>query len=108
MEFLWRWPGGASIKGIVATLAAPVPPYTTVASTLQQLVYKGYARVEKRGRHNWFSSHLSGPAYASAWLAQFVSVHFAGSYAELVRFCVRQGQLSQLELRELLHQLRIH
>jgi BlaI family penicillinase repressor len=107
-NILWQWPGGASVSGIIGGLPTPLPPYTTLASTLQQLVSKGYARVEKRGRHKWFIPLLSGAEYASAWLARFVAVHFAGSYAELVRFCVRQGQLSQQELCEVLYQLSAH
>ena len=107
-EALWRWPGGTRVSGIRAVLPAPLPPYTTLASTLRQLVCKGYARVEKRGRHNWFIPHLSATEYASARLARFVAVHFAGSCAELVRFCVRQGQLSAQDLSEVLHQLPAH
>lgn len=103
IALLWRWPEGVSVSEIIHALPAPVPPYTTVASTLQQLVGKGYARMEKRGRSNWFSPCLSGPEYASNWLARFVTEHFAGSYAELVCFCWRQGQVSQPELQEVLH-----
>lgn len=104
LELLWRSPEGVSVGRIIADLPAPAPPYTTVASTLQQLVGKGYAQVEKRGRSNWFSPRLSGPEYARNWLARFVTEHFAGSHAELVRFCWRQGQVSLPELREVLHQ----
>lgn len=108
LELLWRWPDGVSVGRIITILPTPSPPYTTVASTLQQLVGKGYARVEKRGRSNWFRPLLSGSDYASLWLARFVTEHFAGSYVELVRFCWRQGQLGQPELREVLYQLRMH
>lgn len=105
---LWCRPGGTSIREIIGAPPAPIPPYTTLASTLPQLVGKGYARVEKRGRHNWFIPHLSGAAYAGTWLARFVTVHFAGSYTELVRFCVRQGQVSPQGPRELLDRLPTH
>ncbi len=108
LECLWRWPDGASISAVTNTLPAPTPPYTTVASTLQQLVCKGFVRAEKRGRSNWFSPRLSGSEFASRWLAWFVMVHFAGSYTELIRFCLQQGQLSQQDLREVLHQVGIH
>ncbi|SFQ79282.1 BlaI/MecI/CopY family transcriptional regulator [Hymenobacter arizonensis] len=100
---LWHWPEGASVTQLRNTLPAPVPPYTTVASTLQQLVGKGYARVDKRGRSHWFRPRLSAPEYARLWLARLVTAHFAGSYAELVRFCWQQGQVSAPELREVLH-----
>ena len=108
VKILWQWPGGARVSDIRAASPLPLLPYTTLASTLRQLVSKGYVRVEKRGRYNWFIPHLSGAEYASAWLSRFIAVHFAGSYAELVRFCVRLGQLSQQDLKEVLHQLPAH
>lgn len=97
----WQALSELPAPGTIAHIHARLPrsvPYTTLASTLQRVMRKGYAQVEQRGRHQWFSARLTSEAYGRAQLRQLVLRDFAGSYPALVAFCIRQGYLSYAEV----------
>lgn len=94
---LGHYPTGGVVAQVRGHLSRPLP-YTTLASILHQLVHKGYARSDKRGRQHWFSACVNQEAYGRQQLTQLVANYFHGSYPALVACCVRHGLLTLAEV----------
>jgi predicted transcriptional regulator len=53
MRFIW-YLGPCFVKDVVGCYAEPKPPYTTVASVINNLKRKGYLQAERFGKTCWY------------------------------------------------------
>ena len=76
-------------------LDEPRPPYTTIASVMNNLKRKGYLNAEQHGLTYHFSPRIGQSEYKSDFMRSFVGNYFKNSFREMVSFfCERRGSLS--------------
>ena len=102
LRVLWPLPSGGFVKDVLDGLAAPRPPYTTLASTLRNLERKGYVRAEKLGNSFRFAPLVSADDYQRRSLGALVKQHFQDSYKDLVSFFAQEQKISAEELQEII------
>lgn len=101
LSALWSCPDGAGVHEVRTQLLDPGLPYTTLASTLCQLVAKGYVHVRRLGRVDWFTPRITADEYSALRLTEVMEQYFHGSFPTVVALWVRQGRLSLAELQDL-------
>ncbi|NLC50288.1 MAG: BlaI/MecI/CopY family transcriptional regulator [Bacteroidales bacterium] len=94
--------GECSIKAVWTKMDEPKPPYTTVASTFDNLVNKGYLKRGRIGNVKMFDPKISEPAYKRHFLSDLVKSYFDDSYKELVSFFAKEQKISQEDLSEII------
>jgi len=94
--------GEGSVKAILENMDAPVPPYTTLASTIKNLEKKGYLSSRLVGNTYLYQAAVAEQEYKKSFLTQVVKNHFDNSYKELVAFFAEQKKISAKELQEIL------
>jgi len=94
--------GEGSVKAILENMEPPVPPYTTLASTIKNLEKKGYLISRLVGNTYLYSPAIPEEEYKKSFLTQVVKNHFDNSYKDLVAFFAEQKQISAKELKEIL------
>ena len=104
MRYVWHLQGGF-IKDILACYPPPSPPYTTVASIIQNLKRKGYVRIEREGNGYRYLPVVSEAEYKRTFLSGFVQEYFRNSYKELVSFFARDQKLSGDDLKDILRMI---
>ena len=80
----------------------PKPPYTTVASTFDNLLKKEYVTMRRFGNVKVFKAKISEAAYKRHFLSDLVKSYFDDSYKELVSFFAKEDKISQEELSEII------
>ncbi len=94
--------GEGSIKAISENMEAPLPPYTTLASTIKNLEKKGYLSSRMVGNTYLYQPAIEEKEYKKGFLTNVVKNHFDNSYKELVAFFAEQKKISAKELKEIL------
>ena len=79
----------------------PLPPYTTLASTIKNLEKKGYLSSRLIGNAYLYKPLITEEAYKKKFINKIVENYFSNSYKELVSFFVQQKKLSAKELKEI-------
>ena len=97
--------GEGSIKAISENMEAPLPPYTTLASTIKNLEKKGYLQSRLVGNTYVYKPSVSHEDYKKKFMNGFVKDYFENSYKELVNFFVTQKKLSAKELKEIIEMI---
>ncbi len=102
MNILWSLPEqkGSSAE-IMAQYPEPKPALTTLLTFLKILKEKGFVAAEKIGRGSVFSAVVSKAEYTSYYLREIKNTFFGGSFKSLVSFFVRDEQLSDKEIEEI-------
>lgn len=101
MQAIWQV-GEGNVKSFLEKMPEPIPPYTTLASTVKNLEKKGYLRSRLIGNAYVYSPTISGEDYKKSYMKQFIQGYFDNSYKAMVNFFVEQDQLSKEELKEIL------
>jgi BlaI family transcriptional regulator, penicillinase repressor len=101
MMAVWQT-GEGNIKALLEQMEEPLPPYTTLASTIKNLEKKGYLQSRQVGNSYVYSPAISQQAYKKKFVGSLVKNHFDNSYKELVNFFVEQKKLSPDELKEII------
>ncbi len=101
MRAAWK-AGEANVKTILEHLAPPVPPYTTLASTLKNLEKKGWLISRPVGNMNLYSAAIKEADYTSQSITSMVRLHFDNSYKALVASFVEHQKISPKELKEII------
>jgi len=101
MKVVWQM-GEANLKKILEDMPAPVPPYTTLASTIKNLEKKKYITSKLVGNTYFYSPAISEDQYKKQFVSGLVKDYFDNSYKDLVTFFAKQKKISQSELKEIL------
>jgi BlaI family penicillinase repressor len=101
MQSAWKT-GEGNVKAILENMAPPLPPYTTLASTLKNLEKKGYLESRQVGNMYLYRPTLSEADYKKGFMGSFIKEYFNNSYKAMVNFFVEQDKLSKKELEEIL------
>ncbi|KAA6438752.1 BlaI/MecI/CopY family transcriptional regulator [Dyadobacter flavalbus] len=101
MLAVWKT-GEANVKVFMAAMSPPVPPYTTVASTIKNLEKKGYLKSRLIGNTYLYAPAVTEESYKQKFMGNVVKDYFANSYKELVSFFVEKNKISAEELKEIL------
>lgn len=101
MRFIWHL-GPCFVKEIVARYDEPKPPYTTVASIVNNLKRKGYLEAEKFGNTYRYTPLVEQEEYTRNSVGNLVRNYFANSYKEMVSFFAKEQKISKDELNEII------
>ena len=101
MRAVWKC-GEANVKSFLENMEAPVPPYTTLASTIKNLEKKGYLSSRLLGNAYLYKPAVTEEEYKKKFMGNVVKDYFDNSYKEMVNFFVEQKKLSAKELKEIL------
>ena len=104
MRAIWKT-GEANIKMVLDQLEAPLPPYTTLASTIKNLERKGYLQSRLVGNMYLYQAQVSEADYKKQFFSTLVKNHFDNSYKELVSFFAEQKKISPKELKEIIEMI---
>jgi predicted transcriptional regulator len=102
MQAVWKT-GEGNVKLFLENMEPPVPPYTTLASTIKNLEKKGYLQSRLLGNVYLYKPAFSAEEYKKKFLSGVVKNYFDNSYKELVAFFIDQKKLSAKELKEILN-----
>lgn len=102
MKAIWKT-GEGTIKTFLEHMDPPLPPYTTLASTVKNLEKKEFLTSRLLGKVYFYKPTLSEEEYKNRFMTGFVKDYFANSYKEMVNFFVQKKKLSPAELKEIIH-----
>ena len=101
MRAVWKT-GEGNVKTILENIDEPVPPYTTLASTIKNLEKKGYLSSRPIGNMYLYKPAVEESEYKKNFLTNVVKQHFHNSYKDLVAFFAEQKKISPKELKEII------
>lgn len=104
MLIVWQL-GECIVKDVRNRMAAPQPPYTTVASVVKNLEKKGYVRSRLIGNTYVYTPAVSESEYKMKFMSGVVSNYFEDSYKGLVSFFAQKEKISAGDLREILEMI---
>ena len=104
MQILWKLKK-AVISDIRKELPPPIPPHTTVASTVQKLVKMGMVKFETYGKTYVYQPVLKKSTYRKFTLRRLLENYFGGSPEQVLSYFVKEEQLDPDTIRELLKDL---
>ena len=102
MLYIWSL-GNCFVKDIVAKFTEPQPPYTTVASIVNNLKRKGYVEAKRYGNTYMYIPLIKQGEYKSSFISGVVRNYFANSYKEMVSFFAKEQKLSTDDLKEIIN-----
>lgn len=94
-----------TVKQILAQLDDPKPPYTTLASTVNNLKRKGYVQAAQAGITYIYSPTIEQSDYKRTFMKGFVSDYFKNSFREMVSFFAKEEQISPEELKDIIKEI---
>lgn len=101
MRAVWKC-GEANVKTILENMDDPLPPYTTLASTIKNLEKKHYLSSRLTGNMYLYKPVVDEEEYKKQSLTNMVKNHFDNSYKDLVAFFAEQKKISPKELKEII------
>jgi BlaI family transcriptional regulator, penicillinase repressor len=101
MLAIWKT-GEGNVKTFLENMEAPLPPYTTLASTIKNLEKKGYLVSRQVGNMYLYKPAMDESEYKKQFLTHMVKNHFDNSYKDLVAFFAEQKKISPRELKEII------
>lgn len=101
MLYIWNL-GACFVKEIVERYPEPRPPYTTVASVVQNLKRKGYLEAQRFGNTYRYTPLVQQSEYKERSVGNFVRNYFADSYKEMVSFFAKENKISASDLKEII------
>ncbi len=104
MQAIWET-GEGNVKSFLEKMEEPLPPYTTLASTVRNLEKKGYLQSRQVGNMYLYRPAITESEYKKRFMHGFIREYFGNSYKAMVNFFVEQKQLSREELEEILEMI---
>jgi len=101
MRAIWKCVE-ANVKAFLEYMDEPMPPYTTLASTVKNLEKKGYLSSKLVGNMYLYKPLVQEDDYKKQSLTTMVKNHFDNSYKDLVAFFAEQKKISPKELKEII------
>jgi BlaI family transcriptional regulator, penicillinase repressor len=100
LKAIWAT-GEGNVKDIMGNMAPPLPPYTTLASTIKKLEKNGMITSRLIGNTYLYKSIITESEYKKSYLKNMVESYFGNSYKNLVTFFAAEKKLTPEELRDL-------
>lgn len=91
------------VKDIVAKFPEPKPPYTTVASIVNNLKRKGYVTAKRFGNTYQYTPVVKQSEYKRTFVSGVVRNYFADSYKEMVSFFAKEQKISAADLKDIIN-----
>ena len=101
MLYIWEL-NECVVKDIVTRFPEPQPPYTTVASIVNNLKRKGYLSAKRYGNTYLYTPVVKQCEYKRTFMGGVVRNYFANSYKEMVSFFAKEQKLSADDLKEII------
>ena len=101
MLYIWKL-GDCVVKDIVSKFSEPQPPYTTVASIVNNLKRKGYVEAKRLGNTYIYTPLIKQGEYKRTFMGGVVRNYFANSYKEMVSFFAKEQKLSADDLKDII------
>ncbi|BCS84682.1 MULTISPECIES: BlaI/MecI/CopY family transcriptional regulator [Prevotella] len=105
MSTLWDINHSATVHDILEHFAEPKPAYTTVATYMKLLLEKGYVdyfKVKGEGKTKIYQAKVTRAEYTRQAMAGVKKDFFGGSLRSLLNFFVKEENLSDEEIADLL------
>ena len=105
MNHLWQINKPASVRELLESYDAPKPAYTTIGTYMKILTQKGFVKPEKHeddGKTFFFRPLVSHEDYRRRVMSEVKDSFFGGSISSLVRFFVKEEEIDDAELKELM------
>ena len=104
MQQVWLL-GTCTVKDVVQQLPEPRPPYTTVASVMQNLKSKLFVSQRQQGKTYVYEPAIAESDYKRRFMSGFVRDYFRGSFRDMVSFFAREEKLSSDDLKEIIQEI---
>ena len=104
MQYIWQL-GSCTIKEILALMPHPQPPYTTLASVVNNLKRKKYVLQERKGNTYVYAPAVKEADYKRHFMAGFVRNYFRNSFKDLVSFFAHEDKISPEELQDIIDEI---
>jgi len=105
MKIVWRT-GRASVRDVYEAMREKrAVAYTTVMTMMKVLERKGHLRAQREGRAHVYTAVRPQQRVLRDMVREFLGRVFNGSAEPLVQHLLRDGQLSEAELRDILRRL---
>lgn len=88
------------IKEVLEYMEEPIPPYTTIASTVGKLEEKGYLKGKKKTNRYEYKALVTADEYSQHTVSSLIDL--TGGYKDLVQQFVSSSKLSTDELKEII------
>ena len=98
MRHIWAL-GSCPVKAIVERYPDPKPPYTTIASVVNNLKRKHYLRATQ------YTPLIEESEYKRIFMTGFVNSYFKNSFKEMVSFFAKEQKISADELKDIIHMI---
>ncbi len=104
MQILWDIKQGF-VKDVIERMPDPKPPYNTISSLIRILEKKGFVGYKAYGKTHEYHPVISKLAYRQFTFKNFLLNYFEGSPKNVVSFMVKEENLSQEEIQQMLAML---
>ena len=101
---IWKL-GRCAVKQIVEALPDPKPPYTTVASIVNNLKRKSYVSAQRDGKGYLYTPAIEEGEYKRHCMKGLVANYFRNSFKEMVTFFAKDEKISADELKDILREI---
>jgi BlaI family penicillinase repressor len=105
MKVFWDL-GKAFIRDVIPLLPDPKPHYNSVATMVKILEEKGFLNHETVGNIFHYYPVISREEYQKHAMKDIVSDYFDNSYPRMLAFFAKEQNLSEEELKEILHLIK--
>ena len=95
--------GNCYVRDIVERFPEPQPPYTTIASIVNNLKRKGYVSAKRYGNTDVYKPLIKQSEYKRKFMGGVVRNYFANSYKEMVSFFAKEQKLSTDDLKDIIN-----
>lgn len=105
MKVVWQR-GHASVRDVYEVLREKRPvAYTTVMTMMNVLQRKGHLKAQREGRAHVYTAARAQQRVLREMVREFLNRVFNGSAEPLVQHLVRDGRLTETDLRDILRRL---
>ena len=107
MNIFWKLKK-AFPKEVIEIIKPPAPPFNTVLSMIRKLEKDGFIGHRKIGKSHQYYPTISKRAYQKSILGHLLKDYFGGSPEKLLSFFIKEENVSEEELNEILSKHKKH
>ena len=94
MRYVWKL-DRCAVKQVLDAIPDPKPPYTTVASIVNNLKRKNFVKSERDGKGYVYTPSINEGEYKRRFMNGFVHDYFKNSFKEMVSFFAKEEKISE-------------